>query len=246
VESLLNKIDISSSPNHVAIIMDGNGRWAKMRNKPRTFGHRNAVDSVQAAIRACNQLKISHLTLFAFSTENWSRPNSEINMLFKLLHNTLKKDLKEFYENEIRLKIIGNQSRIPKIIKDSLDEVVEKSKNNKRGTLIVAIDYGSKEELVSSTKKIATLVKENKLDIEDITESVIENNLYTEGIPPVDLLIRTSGEKRISNFLLWQIAYAEIYFTNTLWPDFREKDFYQAIIDYQLRERRFGSLSKVE
>ncbi len=242
MDFLLSKIDLSKTPKHIAVIMDGNGRWAKKQNKPRTFGHQNAIKSVNAVIKACKEANVSYLTLFAFSTENWTRPTAEINLLFKLLNSTIKKELDNFLKEGIKLKIIGNKTRLPENVKNVLDDIVEKTKHNKKQTLIIALDYGSKEEIVSCAKKIAMLVKEDKLQIKDINEAIIEDNLYTNDIPQVDLLIRTSGEKRISNFLLWQIAYAEFYFTPILWPDFREPDLYQAIIDYQSRERRFGNV----
>ena len=241
MQSLLSKIDSSNLPQHIAVIMDGNGRWAKKQNKPRTYGHQSAIEAVQAVIKACGSAKIKYLTLYAFSTENWNRSTTEINILFKLLSETIQNELETFLKEEIKLLIIGNRTKIPQKINQSLDEIVEKTKNNTKGTLTVALDYGSKEEIISCTKKIAQLVKENKIEIEDINESLVENNLYTKNLPKVDLLIRTSGEQRISNFLLWQIAYAELYFTPVLWPDFREVDLYKAIIDYQSRDRRYGA-----
>lgn len=244
MSELLEIIDKENLPRHLAIIMDGNGRWAKQKGLIRTVGHENGSKSVRIAVETCAKLGIEFLTLYAFSTENWNRPKSEVELLMKLLINSLKSEMKSLVENDIRLKTIGNIEKLPKSAKKQLLEVIELTKENQRMTLTIALSYGSREEIISAVKSISSEVKENLLSIENIDESVINQHLYTNSLPDVDLLIRTSGEHRISNFLLWQIAYAELYFTPILWPDFRENDLYSAIISYQKRERRFGKTSE--
>lgn len=224
--------------------MDGNGRWAKQKGMMRAFGHENGTKSVRMAVETCARLGIENLTLYAFSTENWNRPKLEVEMLMKLLVNSLKNELKTLQKNDIRLNSIGNLDKLPKGIQKELKDVIEKTKNNTRMTLTLALSYGSREELTSAIREIATKVKNNIIVIDSVDESIINQHLYTHNLPDVDLLIRTSGEHRISNFLLWQIAYAELYFTDVLWPDFKEEDLYQAIISYQKRERRFGKTSE--
>ena len=231
-------------PKHLAIIMDGNGRWAKAKGMPRTFGHEQGVKTVRATVEHCVSLGIEYLTLYTFSTENWNRPKFEIDLLMKLLIRSLKKELKTFETNNIRLNAIGDLSALPKKAVQELEEVIEKTRNNSGMTLSLALSYGSREELIQAVKAISVKVKNNIISPEKIDESVINEHLYTRNLPDVDLLIRTSGEQRISNFLLWQIAYAELFFTDVLWPDFTKNHFYEAILCYQNRERRFGKTSE--
>lgn len=240
IPSPTTKIDKSNLPQHVAIIMDGNGRWARKQGLDRTFGHRNAVESVRAAIEVCGDLDIPYLTLFAFSTENWKRPKTEVSFLMKLLSSTIKSEIDELDRKGIRLLIIGQNDKLPPAVLKQLQKAIDRTKDNKKATLIIALNYGSKDEIVNAAKKIAEDVKSGNIEISDIDQDLFEQNLYTGDIPNVDLLIRTSGEYRISNFLLWQIAYAELYFTKTLWPDFRQEDFLKAIREYSSRERRYG------
>ncbi|OIV41878.1 isoprenyl transferase [Flavobacterium johnsoniae] len=242
--NLLDSIDQSNLPKHLAIIMDGNGRWAKQQGFLRAFGHENGTKSVKKTITTCAKLGIEYLTLYAFSTENWNRPKLEVEALMKILINSLKKELVTLQENNIRLNAIGNLEKLPKSAQKELLDVIEKTKNNTRLTLTLALSYGSREELVNAVRVISDKVKNNIISIDTIDDSIINEHLYTQNLPDVDLLIRTSGEHRISNFLLWQIAYAELYFTNVLWPDFKDQDLYEAIISYQKRERRFGKTSE--
>lgn len=242
--SLLESINKENLPKHLAIIMDGNGRWAKQKGLLRTLGHESGTKSVKVTVETCAKLGIENLTLYAFSTENWNRPKLEVDTLMKLLVSSLRKELKTLQENNIRLNSIGNLSKMPKSILKELNEVIEKTKNNTRMTLTLALSYGSREELLNVVKNISDKVKNNIISIDVIDESIINEHLYTHNLPDVDLLIRTSGEHRISNFLLWQIAYAELFFTDVLWPDFTEEHLYEAIISYQKRERRFGKTSE--
>lgn len=237
-------IDYNDLPNHLAIIMDGNGRWASDKGEKRIFGHRNGVKAVQKVVEEAAELKIKHLTLFAFSTENWKRPREEIGVLMKLLVSSLKSEFEKLLKNRIKLNVIGNIDQLPKIVQDELNYVINKTKNNSKMTLTLALSYGGREELVSTFIKLASKVKNNIISPEKIDQSIINEHLYTHNLPDVDLLIRTSGEKRISNFLLWQIAYAELYFSKILWPDFNKKHLHKAIINYQKRERRFGKTSE--
>ncbi|MES2574522.1 MAG: isoprenyl transferase [Bacteroidota bacterium] len=242
--NLLDKIDTTNLPKHLAIIMDGNGRWAKQQGLLRAFGHENGTKSVKTTIETCAKLGVEFLTLYAFSTENWNRPKLEVETLMKLLINSLKKELTTLQQNNIRLNAIGNLDKLPNSAQKELFDVIEKTKNNTRLTLTLALSYGSREEIVSAIRTISDKVKNNIISIDSIDDSIINEHLYTQNLPEVDLLIRTSGEHRISNFLLWQIAYAELYFTDVLWPDFKEQDLYEAIISYQKRERRFGKTSE--
>ncbi|HIE44801.1 MAG TPA: isoprenyl transferase [Flavobacteriaceae bacterium] len=241
---LKSQINSSKLPKHVAVIMDGNGRWAKQRGKLRIFGHKNGVNAVRETVETAAELGIDVLTLYAFSTENWNRPKKEVNMLMSLLVSSLKKELKLFIDNNISLRTIGNIDLLPKKTKKELNEVVEKTKNNTHLILNLALSYSSKEEIINAFKNISKKIVNNELSIEEIDENIINNHLYTRNLPNVDLVIRTSGEKRISNFLLWQIAYAELYFTSVFWPDFNKEEFYKAVLDYQQRERRFGKTSE--
>jgi len=242
--SLLESINTDNLPKHLAIIMDGNGRWAKQKGLLRAIGHESGTKSVKTTVETCAKLGIENLTLYAFSTENWNRPKLEVDTLMKLLVNSLKKELKTLQENNIRLNSIGNLSKLPSSTLKELNDVIEKTKNNSRMTLTLALSYGSREELLNVVKNISDKVKNNIISIEAIDESIINQHLYTHNLPDVDLLIRTSGEHRISNFLLWQIAYAELFFTDVLWPDFTDQHLYEAIISYQKRERRFGKTSE--
>jgi len=239
----LSKINTQNVPKHVAVIMDGNGRWAKKQGKSRIFGHKNGVKAVRETIEAAVNAGIKALTLYAFSTENWKRPEAEIKTLMTLLVTSLKNEAKDLIKNNIKLQVIGNQNHLPAIVLKGLNKVIEQTKNNTALTLTIALSYGSREEIVNAFKNIAKKVVNNDLSVEEINENIINNHLYTFTLPDVDLMIRTSGEKRISNFLLWQIAYAELHFTDVLWPDFTKNDFYNAIIEYQTIERRFGKTS---
>ncbi|MDU8886608.1 isoprenyl transferase [Yeosuana sp. MJ-SS3] len=241
---LKQQIHIESLPKHIAIIMDGNGRWAKQKGMLRVFGHENGTKSVREVVESSAELGVENLTLYAFSTENWSRPKLEVDTLMKLLVSSLKKEIKTLQDNDIKLLAIGNLNLLPKKVYKELFEVIEKTKQNTRLTLTLALSYGSREELINTIKVISNKVKNNIISEENIDESIINEHLYTRNLPDVDLLIRTSGEQRISNFLLWQIAYAELYFTEVLWPDFTKEHLYEAIIEYQKRERRFGKTSE--
>ena len=242
--SLKEHINKEKLPNHVAIIMDGNGRWAKKQGLLRVIGHESGTKSVREAVEASAELGIKHLTLYAFSTENWNRPKLEVQTLMKLLVKALKKEIKTLQDNNIKLSAIGSLKDLPKKAHRELLDVIEKTKNNSNMTLTLALSYGSREEIVNVIKELSLKVKNNIISAESIDESIINNHLYTQNLPDVDLLIRTSGEHRISNFLLWQIAYAELYFTDILWPDFKKENLYEALINYQNRERRFGKTSE--
>ncbi|WP_396635543.1 isoprenyl transferase [Maribacter sp. R77961] len=231
-------------PKHLAIIMDGNGRWAKQKGKLRVFGHEHGVKTVRSTVENCVQIGIEYLTLYTFSTENWNRPKLEIQTLMRLLVSSLKKELKTFNKNNVRLNTIGNISALPEKAYKELLEVMDKTKDNTGMTLTLALSYGSREELQSAVRAIAVKVKNNIISAENIDETIINNHLYTHNLPDVDLLIRTSGEHRISNFLLWQIAYAELYFIDVFWPDFSDQHLVKAIKNYQNRERRFGKTSE--
>ncbi|UQD55169.1 isoprenyl transferase [Flavobacterium sp. K5-23] len=241
---LLDTIDKNNLPKHLAIIMDGNGRWAKKQGLLRAFGHERGTKSVKEIIKSSAKLGIENLTLYAFSTENWNRPKLEVDTLMKILINSLKKELPTLEKNNIKLNAIGNLEKMPKSAQKELIDVIEKTKNNTRMTLTLALSYGAREEITNAIKQISDKVKNNIISIDAIDDSIINEHLYTHNLPDVDLLIRTSGEHRVSNFLLWQIAYAEFYFTEILWPDFTEQNLYEAIISYQKRERRFGKTSE--
>jgi undecaprenyl diphosphate synthase len=239
-----DQIQPNRLPSHLAIIMDGNGRWAKQQGLLRVIGHENGTKSVRETVEACAEIGIKHLTLYAFSTENWNRPKLEVETLMKLLVSSLKKEIKTLQNNNIKLNAIGCLEDLPKKAQKELLEVIEKTKENTRMTLTLALSYGSRDELLNMVKEISSKVKNNIISIDSIDESIINKHLYTQNLPDVDLLIRTSGEHRISNFLLWQIAYAELYFTDILWPDFNKEELYKALINYQNRERRFGKTSE--
>ncbi len=242
--NLKEQVNTERLPEHVAVIMDGNGRWAKNQGMLRVFGHENGAAAVRRTVETSARLGIKNLTLYAFSTENWKRPKFEVETLMKLLVHSLKTEFQTLHENDIKLNCIGNLDMLPKRVQRQLNEAIEKTRNNTRMTLTLALSYGAREEITSAVKQLAVKVKNNIISETDIDESIINQHLYTPHLPDVDLLIRTSGEHRISNFLLWQIAYAELYFTDVLWPDFSEEDFYRAIISYQQRERRFGKTSE--
>ena len=244
MKDLKAQIAKNNRPNHIAVIMDGNGRWAKQKGRPRVFGHKNGVTSVRQVIEGCAEIGVNYLTLYAFSTENWNRPKLEVKTLMALLVSSLKKELKTLQKNNIKLNTIGNLQNLPKKAQIEISEVIEKTKNNSSLTLTLALSYGSREEIVNVIKNISKKVVNNQLNVEEIDEKIINNHLYTFSLPDVDFMIRTSGEKRISNFLLWQIAYAELYFTDTLWPDFKKENLFKAILEYQSRERRFGKTSE--
>ena len=231
-------------PDHLAIIMDGNGRWARQRGQHRVFGHKNGVEAVRRVIENSARLGVKYLTLYAFSTENWNRPKAEVDTLMRLLVTSLRKEFDSLSQNNIRLKAIGRLDSLPKRVSKELQEAVQLMSENTGMTLTIALSYGAREELTSAFKALAIKVKNNIISPEDIDDTIINNHLYTHDLPDVDLLIRTSGEHRISNFLLWQIAYAELYFTEVLWPDFDAEHLFKAIRNYQNRERRFGKTSE--
>ena len=242
--SLKTSIHLQNLPKHIAIIMDGNGRWAKEKGLRRVFGHENGTKSVRTTVETCAELGIENLTLYAFSTENWNRPKLEVKTLMQLLISSLRKEINTMQKNSIRLNAIGNLEHLPEKVRKELLHVMAETKDNSRMTLTLALSYGSRDELVNATRQISEKVKNNIISVEKIDETLINQHLYTQNLPDVDLLIRTSGEKRISNFLLWQIAYAELYFTDVYWPDFTNENLYEAIINYQKRERRFGKTSE--
>lgn len=244
MNSAKDKIDISRLPRHVAVIMDGNGRWAKEHGKPRIFGHRNGVKAVREITEAAAEIGVPYLTLYAFSTENWNRPALEVNALMDILVTTIREELETMNKNNIRLGMIGDANRLPAQTRKALLEGIENTRNNTRMTLTLALNYSSRWELTQAMRKVAQLAAEGKVRPEDISEEMVSSWLTTANMPDPELLIRTSGEHRISNFLLWQIAYAELYFSNVYWPDFEREDFYQAIVDFQHRERRFGKISE--
>jgi len=238
---LFSKIN-DNIPKHIAIIMDGNGRWAKKQGKSRSIGHKQGVKAVQQIIKASVKLKIKYLTLFTFSKENWNRPKVEISNIMSLLSNGIIKNQEEIIKNQIQIKTIGHLSDLPKKSQHLIKKLIKKTNKNKELTLTLALSYGGRAEIIDCIKKILLIEKKGKLNAEKITEETVNNYLYTKNTPYPDLLIRTGGEKRISNFLLWQLAYTELYFCNQDWPDFDENEFYKAIIDFQNRERRFGEV----
>ncbi len=239
----MNKKDFTYLPNHVAIIMDGNGRWAKKIGKKRAFGHENGTKSVKECINQSIKLGIKNLTLFVFSTENWNRPKFEVNALMDLLVYSIDKERVSLIENNIKLNVLGDLDSLKNKPKSKLESIISETKNNKKLNLNLAISYGSKQEIVNAIREVSNKVKNNIISVKNIDENIINEHLYTRNLPNVDLLIRTGGEKRVSNFLLWQIAYAEMYFTDVLWPDFKKEDFLDALEDYQKRERRFGKIN---
>jgi len=231
-------------PKHIAIIMDGNGRWAKKRGLPRIAGHKKGIDSVKEIVRLCPELGIEILTLYTFSMENWNRPKTEISALMGLLLNTIRKEIGELVKNNVKVNTIGILSDLPAEARKAMEEAMERTKNNTGLILNLALSYSSRVEIIEMIKRIAKKVKNSEVGINDINESFVSENLYTAGLKDPDLMIRTSGVFRVSNFLLWQLAYTEIYITDVLWPDFRANEFYKAVLDYQNRERRFGMVSE--
>lgn len=239
-----DKIDIERLPQHVAIIMDGNGRWAKQRGKLRTFGHNHGVTSVRETAEAAAELGVKYLTLYAFSAENWSRPRAEVNALMKLLVRTIHKETKTLHDNKISLRAIGELEALPTVTQKELQEAINDTAHHDKMAMILALSYSSRWELTQAAKKLAIDVAAEKINPQQVDQKIFESYLTTSNIPDPELLIRTSGEYRISNFLLWQIAYSELYFTPKFWPEFRKEDFYEAIVDFQNRERRFGKISE--
>jgi undecaprenyl diphosphate synthase len=242
--SIKDQLDTANIPHHVAIIMDGNGRWAKQQGHVRLFGHATGVESVREALKAATEVKVKYLTLYAFSTENWNRPKEEVDGLMDLLVSTIANEIESLNENNVRLDAIGNLKDLPEKCQDELNNAIDRTKQNKGTCLILALNYSSKFEIKSAIKKIAQRYKNGEIELDEITDDLVANNLYTANIPDPELMIRTSGELRISNFLMWQLAYSELHFTPIFWPDFKQEDFYQAIYDYQNRERRFGMVSE--
>ena len=231
-------------PNHIAIIMDGNGRWAKIKNLPRAAGHKEGINSVREIVRVCGEIGVSHLTLYTFSSENWSRPKTEVSAIMKLLFSTLKKEIRNLDDNNVRLTTIGNVEELPKETYKNILDGIEKTKSNTGLNLILALSYGSRQELIRAIKRISTRVRNSDLKIDNIDEDLLNRELYTAKTPDPDLVIRTGGEYRLSNFLLWQSAYSELLISETYWPDFRESDLLNSIIDYQNRQRRFGQTAE--
>jgi len=231
-------------PHHVAIIMDGNGRWAEERNRLRTFGHRQGVHSVRDIVEASGQLGIKYLTLYTFSTENWRRPKTEVTVLMKLLIKSLRDETDKLHENNVRLEAIGDRTVLPQIVLRELNDAIEKTRNNKLMTLVLALSYSGRWDIINSVKNIASEFKKGTLNLGEINEKLFSDYLVTKDIPDPDLLIRTGGDYRISNFLLWECAYTEFYFSKTYWPDFRRNKLYDAIREFQLRERRYGMTTK--
>jgi undecaprenyl diphosphate synthase len=241
---LKNKINIAKLPKHIAIIMDGNGRWAKQQGANRIFGHQSGVTAVRETVEAAAELGVQYLTLYAFSTENWSRPKEEVMALMQLLVQTIHAETKTLNDNSIKLQAIGDLKSLPSDCLEQLQETINQTANNARMTLVLALSYSSRWEITNALSEIGKLIEDKKIKATDINETLINAHLCTANFPEPELMIRTSGEHRISNFLLWQLAYSELYFTETLWPDFRKDNFYEAIIDYQNRERRFGKTSE--
>ncbi len=238
------QIDMGKLPRHIAIIMDGNGRWAKQHGRPRVFGHKNGVRAVRETTEAAAELGVEYLTLYAFSTENWGRPRTEVTALMHLLVETLHKEIGTLNKNNIRLQAIGDIAKLPAKTHRALLDGIERTQNNTRMTLVLALNYSAKWEILEAARQLAAKAKQNEIEPEDIDETLFAESLTTRGIPDPELLIRTSGERRLSNFLLWQAAYSELLFTETFWPDFSKEHFYQAIVDFQGRERRFGKTSE--
>lgn len=242
--SLLNKINLEKCPQHIAIIMDGNGRWAKQQGEVRLFGHSSGVEAVREVLKACVDLGVRHLTLYAFSTENWNRPQEEVDGLMNLMVETIANEVSELDESNIRLRSIGDKSRLPDACRNELNKAMDATEKNNSLDLILALNYSARWEIVDAAKRLAQKVEEGKLKSDDIDENAFSNEMCINDIPDPELLIRTSGECRVSNFMLWQIAYSELYFTDTLWPDFKREDLFEAVVDYQNRERRFGQVSE--
>jgi len=239
-----DKLDIDNIPQHVAIIMDGNGRWAKEKGQMRLFGHATGVESVREALTAATETNVKYLTLYAFSTENWNRPKEEVDGLMDLLVNTIANEIESLDNNDVRLMTIGDTNNLPDGCRNELLRAIEKTKENTGTVLILALNYSAKLEIKQAIKRIAQKYKDGEIELDHITDEMVHDHLYTAGIPDPELMIRTSGEVRISNFLLWQLAYSELHFTPVFWPDFKKNDFYRAIYEYQNRERRFGLIGE--
>tara|TARA_B100000927_G_scaffold287596_1_gene280738 strand:- start:962 stop:1714 length:753 start_codon:yes stop_codon:yes gene_type:complete len=227
-------------PKHIAIIMDGNGRWASLKNLPRAAGHKEGINSVREIVRVCGEIGVSYLTLYTFSSENWSRPRTEVSAIMKLLLSTIKKEIRNLDDNNVKLSAIGSLDELPKETQKNILDGVEMTKSNSGLNLILALSYGSRQELIRAIKRISKRIDESNLEIDNINEDVLSEELYTAGTPDPDLIIRTGGEHRLSNFLLWQSAYSELLISETFWPDFRESELLNSILDYQNRQRRFG------
>ena len=242
--SFKNKLDLNKIPRHVAIIMDGNGRWAKKRNKQRIFGHREGANSIKAVVEAAIEINIKYVTLYAFSTENWNRPKLEVESLMKLLVKGVDEQLSELHKRNIKINTIGDENQLPNKVKNSIEKAKNKTGQNTGLNLIIALSYSSRWEILDAVKKICKDFKKNTISEMDITEDLFSNYLTTKDFPDPELLIRTSGEQRISNFLLWQISYSELIFTKILWPDYRKEEFFESIYEYQQRERRYGKTSE--
>lgn len=242
--SIPEQIDLNNTPDHIAIIMDGNGRWAQQQGHERLFGHNTGVEAVREALKAAQELGIKYLTLYAFSTENWNRPKEEVEGLMNLLVHTITAEVDDLDANDVKISTIGHLAGLPDGCEQALNSACDRTKHNEGVNLILALNYSARWEIIEATKKIAERVHSGELKPEDITDKTMSDFLSTKGLPDPELLIRTSGEHRVSNFLLWQIAYSEFYFTNVLWPDFKKKDMYEAVLDYQSRERRFGMVSE--
>lgn len=242
VLELRNKIDFHNIPNHVAIIMDGNGRWAKKRFLPRTAGHQEGMKRVMDIVEVAKKLNIKYLSLYAFSTENWKRPQEEIDGLMKILVYYIRSELEKIHENNIRIQVMGDITKLPKTPREEIEKAIEKTKNNSKMILNIGLNYGGRDEIIYGIKNILEDIKMGKIDEDDITTELFSKYIYTQNLPDPDLLIRPSGELRLSNFMLYQIAYTEFWFSDVYWPDFKEEHFYKAIIDYQKRNRRFGGI----
>jgi undecaprenyl diphosphate synthase len=241
-ENILKSIDPGKIPQHIAVIMDGNGRWAKKKNMPRVMGHRAGVEAVRNIVKASSNIGVKYLTLYTFSTENWKRPSDEVNALMSLLVEYLKKEIEELHQNNVIVNTIGDINALPGMCRDELKNAYEKTRNNTGLRLNLALNYGGRDEIKNAVQKIAKQVKDGTVSIEEISEETISANLYTSSIPDPDIVIRPSGEYRISNFLIWQIAYSELWFTELYWPDFKPYHLYKAILDFQNRDRRFGNI----
>jgi undecaprenyl diphosphate synthase len=242
--SFKEKIDLNKLPKHIAIIMDGNGRWAKQKGKMRVFGHQNGIKSVREVIEGAGEIGVEYITLYAFSKENWNRPKYEVEALMSIMLNSINKEVKSLHENKVRIMAIGDLGSLPKNNQDELIKAIDFTKNNTGLTLVLALSYGSRWEIVQAAKNMAVKLKNNEISENDFNEDSFKNELNTSKIPDPELMIRTSGEMRISNFLLWQLAYSELYFSEKMWPDFKKEDLFEAIADYQNRERRFGKTSE--
>jgi undecaprenyl diphosphate synthase len=242
LQKLPSNLDKNLLPHHVAVIMDGNGRWAKSRGLPRIMGHQKGVDTLKDLLRCCQDWGIPALTVYAFSTENWGRPEEEVNFLMTLFERVLRRELEEMMKENVRIRFIGNLTSLPASLQDEINYSMEKTALNSGINFSVATNYGGRQEIINACQKIADHVKQGLINLDDINDQLFESYLYTQGIPNPDLLIRTSGEMRLSNFLLWQMAYSEIYVTQTLWPDFDRTEFHKALLDFQQRDRRFGKV----